>query len=348
MCNQNITFAKSFLTLGLTFALAACTDSPKTGDTTTERLGTKSPEVEAPLEKSVTVMAETIVSRSECALVDDDAKLQALVAVHRDRRFSVESMACAARAAMAYYDNNILSSDALNQAAETSANYVEHSHNVKLMDLMGANAANNRALEEAIGLERRVIDVLGKIPFANAEVKAWRGLMMLQLLQAEGGNDLDVAKEALGLIEAAVEDDEDVLNGLALSVLGRVYYEMPAVLGGDNLKSIALLERSLEVNPMLMPTLQYLAESYDQELEEQKAKDTLRLMLGVKPRTDTEQEVADGLRIGAGLARRLGDQALALELSEKREGVLAGNPQLLTRESESMGGHGGVNPLTGV
>jgi len=319
MHNRFITFTKPLLALVIVTVLGACTESPKTE-----------------------------VLNNDCVLVDDDAQLQALVTEHRDRHFSIDSMACAARAAMAYYNNNILSSEALSQAAETAANYLEHTYNVKLMDLMGANAANNRAIKEAIGLERQVIEILGKIPFADAEVNAWRGLMMMQLLQAEGSSDLDVATEARGLIEAAVEEDEAVLNGLALSVLGRVFYELPEVLGGDILKSIALLERSLQLNPNLMPTLQFLAESYDQELEEQKAKDTLRLMLTLQPQAAAEQEVADGLRIGAGLARRLGDKELAKEITVKRDALLAGNPQLLTRQSESMGGHGGVNPLTGV
>jgi len=71
-------------------------------------------------------------------------------------------------------------------------------------------------------------------------------------------------------------------------------------------------------------------------------------MLTLQPQAAAEQEVADGLRIGAGLARRLGDKELAKEITVKRDALLAGNPQLLTRQSESMGGHGGVNPLTGV
>ena len=340
MQNRIHSVSKSSLALALAAAvfLGGCTegpgDNPKASD-------------QGQTDVAVQGVAPPIEDKN-CVINDDEKQLQALVDKHRDRRFSAGSMACAARAAMAYYDNNMLSPEALNQAAEAASNYAEYTHNVKLMDLMGANQSNNRAIEEAMDLERRVLNILGKIPFAGADVKAWRGLMMIQLLQAEGGSDLDAALEARALIEEAVAEDEQVLNGLALSILGRIYYELPVVLGGDNLKSIVLLERSLKLNPSLMPTLQFLAESYDQELEEQKSKQTLGLMLTLKPQIDTEQEIVDGLRIGAGLARRLGDKSLAQKLSKMRQSVLAGNSKLLTRESESMGGHGGVNPLTGV
>ncbi len=281
-----------------------------------------------------------------CALSDKPAELQDLLQKHMFRRFSRSSIECAYDAALALQKLKLNDSAALGTVALTAANYLEYTDNMRRMDLMGVNAQNNSHHEKAASAVKETIAKYAKRRLLSATDQAWHGLLLLQYANAVTGS-LDDTAAARELMEQAVNTQYDVLDGLALMVLGRVYYVLPAAIGGDMEKSIRYLERAVTINPQSAPALQYLAESYDQELEEGRAKKTLARLLEVKPTIDTQQEYADALRIAIGLSKRLSDRKLAKRLDERRKQLFVVNPELLTRQSEAIGGHGGVNPMTG-
>ncbi|NKB35684.1 MAG: tetratricopeptide repeat protein [Gammaproteobacteria bacterium] len=149
------------------------------------------------------------------------------------------------------------------------------------------------------------------------------------------------------LLQQAIEQQADALAGLAQVRLGRMLFELPSILGGDFQAAISLFEQAVEIDPQNMQALYYLAEVYEQELEEEKAAATMARMLAVEPAKAQLQMSADMLRLAGGLAQRINKVQLSAELVQKRNELLAANTALMPRTSVAVGGHGGEHPLTG-
>lgn len=202
-------------------------------------------------------------------------------------------------------------------------------------DLMGVNTLN---VERIDSVEKMLLG-LTEAAYQSAPSKA--GVMINKALAAK---ITDGAFDA-SLLQTAIETDPHALNGLAQLKLGRMLFELPSILGGNVPQSIAFLEEAAQINTDDMQILYYLAESYEQELEEDKAADVMEQMLSVEAAFPDQQMAADMLRLAAGLSKRMGRTTLSEQLGAKRNELLGANPELLTRVSIAVGGHGGEHPL---
>jgi len=208
---------------------------------------------------------------------------------------------------------------------------------IQTLDLMGVDKVNNDRIR-FIGMNYLSI---AESAYANAasdpRVKIHRGLA-----EKEKSGAYDVT-----LLQQAIETNPDSLNALAQIRLGRMLFELPSILGGDFLAAIALLEQAITIDSQNTQALYYLAEVYEQEMEEDKAAMVMTAMLEVNAADAHLQISADMLRLAVGLSQRMGKSKLAEQLLQKRQATLSTHPELMTRVSIAVGGHGGVNPLTG-
>ncbi|MCC7411044.1 MAG: hypothetical protein IT495_05360, partial [Gammaproteobacteria bacterium] len=202
-------------------------------------------------------------------------------------------------------------------------------------DLMGVNLDNRRRLEQA---GARYVALAGAASQRFADDP--RVLVHKALAARVTGGAYDAE-----LLQQVIASHPDTLAGRAQLALGRMLYELPSILGGSAEAAVPLLEQARALNPGDMRALYYLAEAFDEELEEAKALEAMRAMLAIEPAAGEQQIAADMLRLAVGLSRRLGDAALSGSLAARRDALLAANPRLLTRASIAVGGHGGANPL---
>lgn len=309
-----------------------------------------------PLTEEVSVNNEPQISEEERIKIIRDAVQTGIICSVDDvvssgnsdtQRHTLHNIACNARSAFENYKSNRLSPDAIGEAAQAASLYLDEASQVQAADYYALDKVGMGAVIEASDFLKHILGTLNKIPLKSAEVNASRAVLMLQLSELDQENGFEKAVEGFSLLEKAVEKDEAVLDGLGLAVLGRVYYELPTIVGGDNLKAIEFLTRGYERNPTSPVTIQYLAEAYDQEIEEEKAKAMMANLVAIPATDENSQELADALRIAAGLSRRLRDKPLAKQLNDKRDALLEANPNLFDRKMEASGGHGGENPLTG-
>ena len=208
---------------------------------------------------------------------------------------------------------------------------------IQSLDLMGVDKVNS---DRILTFGKRYIALAGAA--FNKAVEDPR-LMIHKALSAkesEGAYDLS-------LLEQAIEKDAAALGGLAQLRLGRLLFELPSILGGDFQASIKLLEQAVEINPQNMQARYYLAEVYEQEMKEDKAAQTMAGMLEINSVKAELQMSTDMLRLAIGLTQRMGKKELSVNLRQKRESILTANPELMTRVSIAVGGHGGEHPLTG-
>ena len=209
---------------------------------------------------------------------------------------------------------------------------------IQTLDLMGVDKPNNERIKSigksylllAESVHNRVAD--------DPRVMTHRGLAEKE--KSSGAYDVN-------LLQQAIDANPEALDALAQIRLGRMLFELPSILGGDFLAAIALFEQAVTIDPKNMQALYYLAEVYEQEMEEDKAAKVMTGMLQVSPTDAQLQMSADMLRLAVGLSQRMGKNELAERLSQKRQLILSANPELMTRASIAVGGHGGVNPLTG-
>lgn len=299
-----------------------------------------------PLATGLAVGQAAPAHAATCPTPATQAERLALVGELSLATYSIDKMDCAATlalaAARAAPDDVGVQAMALGVIVHT----IDLMGSVKRADLMGAE----KALVVRIG-------ELGKEGVALAAAARARApdnpdLKVLQaLVFALAGPWLSVeesvvmAHNAMTLLDEVVRTAPDTLGGTAQLALGRIYYELPPMLGGDIRRSISLLEDARKRNPDSIQAMRYLAESYDQDLEEAKAVETLKAMLPVEAGPGHYQLVADELNQAIGLARRLQAGDLAGQLDTRRKALLAAHPELLTRESSAVNGHGGDNPL---
>lgn len=152
---------------------------------------------------------------------------------------------------------------------------------------------------------------------------------------------------ALEKLPKFIEDEEAILDGLALEVYGSILLSLPEFSGGDVFLGIEQLEKSLSINPNQLSVYSSLAEAYFGERENDKVRALLQKASQIKVTQVHPQDYADQLKALSGFAKRLKDSQLENTFSENRHTVLKQKPYLLTREAKAAFGHGGENPITG-
>lgn len=84
-------------------------------------------------------------------------------------------------------------------------------------------------------------------------------------------------------LDAAIRIDDQFDCGASYIAMGRIYYKVPRIFGGDLGRSRALLEKAREMCPRTTTTLLYLAETYWDLKERALAIRTLEELLAVEP-----------------------------------------------------------------
>lgn len=106
--------------------------------------------------------------------------------------------------------------------------------------------------------------------------------------------------KSLSLVNPIKEEMSKVLSidpafddGGADRVLGRVYYELPGLFGGDNKKSLDHLLKSKELGPRVGLTRIYLADTYLAMKNIQKAREELEFVIAMEPDPKLIPETAE-------------------------------------------------------
>lgn len=279
-----------------------------------------------------------------------DAQTDRIVQVERlaPATYDIDQMDCAAmtalKAAEAAPDDQQVQALALG----VTAGAIDLMGSVKREDLSGNNPALiNRINELGASADAVAVAALSKNP-NDPPLKILRAAIILLLAPWQDTEQgLAQSRVAGTLLDEAMAADPKALGGMAQMLRGRMYFELPTMLGGDLDRSVQLLEEAVRQDPANAQALRFLAETYDQEMKEAKAKAMLQAMLKLSAEQGKLQQLSDELRMGAGLARRLGEAGIAIELDTKRVALLKQHPELLTRVSTAVSGHGGKNPLTG-
>lgn len=98
---------------------------------------------------------------------------------------------------------------------------------------------------------------------------------------------IDPIKEEMAQV---IELDPKYDSGGAYRVLGRLYFKVPGLFGGDNDKAIENLQEAIKYGPNRWLNHLYLAEVYVDEDETGKAKTLLKAVLAGPPETGMEPE----------------------------------------------------------
>jgi tetratricopeptide (TPR) repeat protein len=255
-----------------------------------------------------------------------------------EQKYNPDSLACAASLYVKIANSSSKDIELQVEAMTVLEEVLFYLRVIQNLDLMGVDKLNSdRILEfgkSYLELAEAAFNEAGEDPRLMIH-KA------LSVKESEGAYDVL-------LLEQAIAKEPTALSGLAQLRLGRLLFELPSILGGDFQVAIALLEQATEIDPQNMQALYYLAEVYEQEIEEGKAAQTMASMLEIKSVTAQLQMSTDMLRLAIGLAQRMRENELSTNLRQKRESILAANPELMTRVSIAVGGHGGEHPLTGT
>lgn len=155
--------------------------------------------------------------------------------------------------------------------------------------------------------EKLVADTQG-----SAESLTWLAISQSSTASAKGGlGALDFAESAKENLERAIEKDEAVLEGTALTVLAALYHKVPGwpVSFGSDKKAEKLFKRALEVNPKGMDQNFFYAEYLFDEEEYEEAKK--HLTLAEQSAGKANRPLADKMRREeiASLRQKLNDKA---------------------------------------
>ncbi len=282
-----------------------------------------------------TISASLLPTDPDC---DQEGNISEQTARARDlasRKYAPSSLNCAAMLYTNLALGNAEEMDLQNEAMIALEDALFYLRVIQTLDLMGVDKLNTERIIK-IGSNYRIL-----ADAAYEKSKDDTRMIIHKALSArESTGSYDTE-----LLQQAITKEPGALQGLAQVRLGRMLFELPSILGGDFDAAIKLFEQSVEINPQNMQALYYLAEVYEQELEEKKAAETMSRMLAVQPDNSQLQMSTDMLRLAIGLSSRIGETELSDNLKEKREVILASSPELMTRVSIAVGGHGGEHPL---
>ncbi|MBT3133711.1 hypothetical protein KL866_00985 [Alteromonas sp. ALT199] len=154
-----------------------------------------------------------------------------------------------------------------------------HANTPGLLPLQHAWAKTNYELEGEVQLEAfsaliAQAKVLVELSGNSAEALTWLAISQSSTASAKGGlGALDFAESAKENLERAIDKEESVLDGTALTVLAALYHKVPGwpVSFGSDKKAEKLFKRALEINPQGMDQNFFYAEYLFDEGEYEKA-----------------------------------------------------------------------------
>lgn len=138
-----------------------------------------------------------------------------------------------------------------------------------------------------------------------------------------------------------------LLDGIGEMMLGRLYFQLPETAKGDLDQAVLHLQKAHDINKKSVVFQRWYAEALMALDRKDEARQVLARMLPLRPEAIERQSFADELRAGIGLAQRAGDQSLSDQLGAKRTALLREFPQLQTRQTAAVLGHGGADPMSG-
>jgi len=153
--------------------------------------------------------------------------------------------------------------------------------------------------------------------------------------------------KSLPLLKSTVANDPQSLHGAAHALLAETYYTLPDIVGGDLDIAITMMRSARERDPD-NPRYARLLAGYLVDVERSdEALSNLRQILSMETGMSGWQLQADQLRAAAGMAERIGDAALAEQLSKQRSAMLEAHPFLQNRTVVSAMGHfGDKDPMS--
>ena len=106
-------------------------------------------------------------------------------------------------------------------------------------------------------------------------------------------------------METVIKLDEKYQDASAYMVLGQVYLESPALLGGDTQKAISYLEKGLRLGPDNELMRLHLAEAYAQAHRNEDARKQIDTLLAMKPAPSYEAEYNEAVEGARKLQEKL-------------------------------------------
>lgn len=155
------------------------------------------------------------------------------------------------------------------------------------------------------------------------------------------------AVEAKKLIDKAVENNPESIDGLGLLLSGRLYQDMPSFVGGDIDKGVKTLEQLNELHPKNLETIRWLIQGYEASGKTGKAKMLITEAASIEPTGINEQDYADLLLTLGGMAKRHELNRALLTYKQQRKSLFKKSPYLLSRKQAATLGHGSADPITG-
>jgi tetratricopeptide (TPR) repeat protein len=156
-----------------------------------------------------------------------------------------------------------------------------------------------------------------------------------------------VAARSIKPLAELLAKNPKLLEGVGAMLMGRLYYQLPETAGGDLDQAVVHLRLAYETNKKSIVFQRWYAESLVAVGRNDEALKVLTRMLPVQPELIERQSFADELKAGVGLAQRAGDTALSEQIAVKRSALFKQFPELQTRQTAAISGHGGADPLTG-
>lgn len=158
---------------------------------------------------------------------------------------------------------------------------------------------------------------------------------------------IDISTDALRVLNEIVENDPDIVDGLAITMLGQMLITLPEFSGGDPVRAIELLRKGIELDGNNLTAYRWIIEGFVVEREEDMAIEFLHRASEVPPEKIHSQDYVDFAKDLGGIAYRLGRAEIAEKFSHSRQTLLAQKPYLQKRKEVASVGHGGENPITG-
>jgi len=158
---------------------------------------------------------------------------------------------------------------------------------------------------------------------------------------------IDISANALQVLSEIVGDDPEMLDGLAITMLGQMLITLPEFSGGDPVRAIELLRKGIELDGNNLTAYRWIIEGFVVEREDDIAREFLQKASEVSPEAIDPQDYADFAKDLGGVAYRLGQPEIAKKFSRSRQALLEQKPYLQKRKEVASVGHGGENPITG-
>lgn len=153
----------------------------------------------------------------------------------------------------------------------------------------GPADAKEATFERAVQLAKKAVELNPK----SIDAHYWLGVIYGVYGSAKG------VTKSLSLVDPIKEEMKTVIamnpnydDGGADRVLGRLYFKLPGLFGGDNDKSMAYLEQAVKKGPRRYLNHIYLAEVYIDEGKKDQAKVLLNEVLAGPPQEGFEAEYA--------------------------------------------------------